>query len=405
MALALWVLLNPVVGLATEYERPGKRKVSEFFRPEFIRGRQYRLQETVFCNGVLNRYTVDSNAGTFEVTGDGALRKLIKEIRAISILRQVSAPEAYTQTLGKSAEKSLQFGEQLIQDPRDAFNGLSKGAYRIVENAYTSATTQRNPHQDSQIEELVALSSYKRGYAYQLGVDVYSSNPILQKELNRVGWASVAGSFTFSLAMMPLGTAGTVVSYSRLGQQIGDVLRDEPPAKLRRMNEQRLVEMGVLPLTAKHFLDHPIFTPRHQTVITTSLGTLQRLPGKDKFIRFILSAENETSANFFMNVTEILRGYQEKVSPLREIAFQGDLVLAKAENGYLFIPLPADYRLWTEDLYRSLAALVKTSTSSDVKTKWELWVTGRVSPSTGGALKRLGILVIENVDQKIEFMD
>ena len=405
VVLALWVLPNPTGANAKEYERPGNRKVSEFFGPDFISGRQYRLRETVFCDGTLNRYTVDSNFGTFEVTGDGALRKLIREVRAISILRQVSEPEAYTQSLGKAAEKPLRFGEHLIQDPVDTFNGVSKGAYRIVQNAYTSATTKRNSYQDSQVEELLAVSAYKRQYAYQLGVDVYSTNPVLQKELNRVGWASVAGSFSFSVAMMPLGTVGTVVGTSRTGQQIVESLREEPPSALRRINEQRLVDMGVSKLTAKHFLDHPSFSPRHQTIITASLGALRRVHGKDKFIRFILSAGNEESANSFMYVAEILRGYQEKISPLREITLRSDLVLARAENGYLFIPFPADYGLWTERLDHTLTPLVRDHHSSDPNAKFELWVTGTLSPLAREELKRLGLLVIENVVQKIEFMD
>ncbi len=404
MALPLWVFLNPTEGNAMVYEHPGTRKASEFFQAEFISGRQYRLRETVFCDGILNRYTVDSNFGTFEVTGDGALRKLLREIRAISFLRRVSEPEAYLLSLGQGAKKPFQFGEKLIEDPVGAFNGVSRGAYRILENAYTSVTTQRNPHQDSQAEELLAFSAYKREYAYQLGVDVYSSNPALQKELNRVGWSSVAGSFSFSVAMLPLGAVGTVASYSRMGQQITDVLRGEPPSKLRRTNEKTLLYMGVSPLTAKHFLDHPAFTPRHQTVITTSLETLWTARGKDRFIKFIMSANNEVSADFFMNIAEMLRGYQERVSPIREITFHSDLVLARAENGYLFIPFPADYGMWTERMDHTLSPLIKACRSSDAKAKFELWLTGMLSPLARDQMKRLGIMVIEDVDQKIEFV-
>jgi hypothetical protein len=405
MAMALWVLLNPAGAIGKEYEHPGTRSVKELFPPEFISGRQYRLRETVFCDGTLNQYTVDSNFGTFEVTGNGALRKLIREIQAISILRQVSGHEAYADSLGKAAEKPLRFGEHLIQDPVDTFHEVSRGVYRTVENAYTSATTKRSPHQDSQAEELLAFSAYKRENAYRLGVDVYSTNPVLQKELSRVGWSSVAGSLSFSAAMMPLGTVGTVVSTSRTGQQVMEALREEPPSALRRINEQKLVDMGVSTLTAKHFLDHPIFSPRHQTVITTSLGALQRVRGKDRFIRFILSAENEASANSFMVVAEILRGYHRQISPLRQITPRSDLVLASAENGYLFIPFPADYGLWTERMDRTLTALVKDRHSSDPNAKFELWVTGTLSPVAREELKRLGILIIENVDQKIELMD
>ena len=53
----------------------------------------------------------------------------------------------------------------------------------------------------------------------------------------------------------------------------------------------------------------------------------------------------------------------------------------------------------------TLSPLVKESRSSDPKAKFELWVTGTLSLFAREELKRLGVLVIENVDQKMEFMD
>jgi hypothetical protein len=54
---------------------------------------------------------------------------------------------------------------------------------------------------------------------------------------------------------------------------------------------------------------------------------------------------------------------------------------------------------------RTLTALVKDRHSSDPNAKFELWVTGTLSPVAREELKRLGILIIENVDQKIDLMD
>jgi hypothetical protein len=106
-----------------------------------------------------------------------------------------------------------------------------------------------------------------------------------------------------------------------------------------------------------------------------------------------------------MVMAEILSGYHAKISPLKQITLRSDLVLASAENGYLFIPFPADYGLWTERMDHTLSPLVKESRSSDPKAKFELWVTGTLSPLAREELKRLGILIIENVNQKIDLMD
>ena len=45
-------------------------------------------------------------------------------------------------------------------------------------------------------QNLLAVSSFKREYARKFDVDVYSTNEVLQKELNSVAWASAAGNLT-----------------------------------------------------------------------------------------------------------------------------------------------------------------------------------------------------------------
>ena len=53
-----------------------------------------------------------------------------------------------------------------------------------------SVTMKHDPAEDAKIEQALFVSSWKRDFAAKHGVDVYSSNKVLQKELNRVGWAA-----------------------------------------------------------------------------------------------------------------------------------------------------------------------------------------------------------------------
>jgi hypothetical protein len=410
VALNLLLALLPAFGHlgAEECEIPTNAKASDILPADRISGPYYRIKDTVVSYGYMYRYTVDSDFGVFEVTRNGALRKLLREIPAIATLRKVSETEAFTKSLGKSVLKPLKLGESLITNPVDTVTGIPKGVGQLFSNAYTSATGKRNPAEDSQAEQLLALSSYKRQYAYQLGVDVYSSNPVLQKELNRVGWASVVASLSFSAAMMPLGVPGMVVSYSRLGQQINEIVKEEPPAKLRQQNEKRLLEMGISKDTTKRFLDHPNFTPRQDTVIATSLSGLRGAKGREDFIRFILAANDEESANFVMNIAEIMKGYHETVSPIKEIKVTSGLVFARAQNSSVLIPFPVDHFFWTEQADEFVRNSIRTRKASG--TPWpaggvDLWVTGTASPLARKTLEQLGIKVTERVDQKIEFAE
>jgi hypothetical protein len=392
---------------AKECETPTNVKAPEILPSDRISGPFHRIKETVVSHGYMYRYTVVSDFGVFEATGNTALRKLLREIPAIASLRKVSETEAFAKSLGKAAVKPLKLGEGLITDPVDTVSGIPKGVYHLFSYAYTSATGKRNPAEDSQVEQLLAFSSYKRQYAYQLGVDVYSSNPVLQKELNRVAWASVAASLSFSAAMMPLGVAGTVVSYSRLGQQVNELTKEEPPVRLRQRNEKGLLEMGISKDVTKRFLDHPNFTPRQDTVIVTSLLALKGAKGREDFIRFVLAASDEESANFVMNIAETMKGYHETVSPVQEIKVVSGLVFARAQNSSVVIPFPVDHFFWTEQADEFVRNSIRTQKSSGKPwpTGLDLWVTGKVSPLARKNLEELGIKVTEKVDQKIEFVD
>ncbi len=408
--LSLFLALLPAFGHleAKECEIPTNAKASEIFQADWISGPYHRVKDAVVSHGYMYRYTVDSDFGVFEVTGNGSLRKLLREIPAIATLRKVSETEAFAKSLGKEVLKPLKLGEGLITNPVDTVTGIPKGVGQLFSNAYTSATGKRNSAEDSQAEQLLALSSYKRQYAYKLGVDVYSSNPVLQKELNRVGWASVAANLSFSAAMMPLGVAGMVVSYSRLGQQINEIVKDEPPAKLRQRNEKGLLEMGISKDATKRFLDHQNFTPRQDTVIVTSLSALKGAKGREDFIRFILAVNDEESANFVMNIAETMKGYHETVSPIQEIRVVSGLVFARAQNASVLIPFPVDHFFWTEQADEFVRNSVRTQKSSGKP--WpaggvDLWVTGTASPLAKKNLGDLGIRVTEKVNQKIEFVE
>jgi hypothetical protein len=94
--------------------------------------------------------------------------------------------------------------------------------------------------------------------------------------------------------------------------------------------------MGVERTLAERFLKYSAFSPRHDTVIVACLEKLSGAQGREAFIRFALSADNEESANFFQNMAEILNPYHETVSPIREIFVPGVLV-ARAANGTVLI--------------------------------------------------------------------
>ena len=75
---------------------------------------------------------------------------------------------------------------------------------------------------------------------------------------------------------------------------------------MRIINEEKLEAMYVPQDLIARFLDHPAFTPRHDTLIVAALSKLQGVKGREKYIELCLRAQDEVGANYFQNIAEIM---------------------------------------------------------------------------------------------------
>jgi hypothetical protein len=186
---------------------------------------------------------------------------------------------------------------------------------------------------------------------------------------------------------------------------VNNLLKAEPPPRLRQINAEKLTAMGVRKELQNQFVDHPAFAPRHDTILVASLANLTYARGRDAFIKLALSADDEVSANFFTQMAETLRGYHETVSPIRQITVIAPVVLAQAANGSVLVPYPLDYGVWTKKADENSARLLATYQGSKGPGTFELWGTGILSPLARQQLTQRGAKVVENVDAQIDFVD
>ncbi|MEE9295736.1 MAG: hypothetical protein V3W34_12340, partial [Phycisphaerae bacterium] len=82
-------------GASQTFEVPANRSAAQILPANLIAGPHYRVRDKVVSYGYMHHFTVDSDFGVFEVTGNGALRKLLREIRAIAGLKKVKQSKAY----------------------------------------------------------------------------------------------------------------------------------------------------------------------------------------------------------------------------------------------------------------------------------------------------------------------
>ena len=252
----------------------------------------------------MHHYTVDSDFGKFDVTGDSALRKLLREIDAIAKLHEVKKTKVYWDALKESGKRPLHFGKNMITHPVDTVSGTVKGVGTLFGNIKEGITETvhgtSDPSADNKAKQILQVATYKREWAYKLGVDPYSSNKALQKELNGVGWAGRPGRLKYNryhfTGNSSSSRSSTVwcASPTRLEEvdeeqrkayvdQINKMVEELPPTRMRLANEEKLAEMGIADELAKQYLDSPHFTPRHDAIIVDSLASLKGAKGREIF--------------------------------------------------------------------------------------------------------------------------
>lgn len=388
---------------APKFEVPQTLSASAILPADMLSGPHYKVRDRVVTYGYMHSFVVDSDYGVFDVTGDLALRKLIREIGAIASLQEVKKGRAFVDGVKTAASKPVEFGANLITDPVDTVSGVPKGIAALFQNVKTGLTTQSDAGQDSKMAQAMTVSANKRELARNLGVDVYSRNKVLQKELNSVAWATALGSLSVSAALAPVGGAAVAaVSASRGAQQLNDLVNEYPPQRLREMNQQKMDAMSIPPDVALRFLDSQVYTPTERTAIVESLDALSGAKGREVFILQVLSAEDEESTDYFVHVAEMLKWYHTAVSPIREISVYGPMIFAHTGNGTAFIPLPLDCAMWTEKSSQRVPAAVNAYKAMNPGTKkMECWVTGTVSKMAKEEGSKIGLKAVEKVENRI----
>jgi hypothetical protein len=270
---------------AADYETPKNRSVKDVLPAATAAGPDYTVTDPVVADGYMYQFKVKSPYAAFDVTGTGALCKLEREIWAIGQLKQVTKSDAFLKSLKDQAGKPLVFAKDVVTRPEETLSGIPKGVGRLFNNASSAITNTKDPSQESTAKEVLLVGSFKRDYAARFDVDPYSSNPVLQAELDKIGKAAAFGSWTASAAMIPIsGPASSVITATSLAKSFNNIVATEPPSRIRVINEEKLKQMGIADDLAKRYLDHPVYTPRQDLLLVDSLHRLGTATGRDAYL-------------------------------------------------------------------------------------------------------------------------
>src|SRR4029077_4310143 len=207
----------------------------------------------------------------FEANGNEMLVTRIKEINAIARLKEVSRTEEFKNALTKAAKSPIASAKNIVTDPVNTISNAPKGLMKFMRRAGESIKDIGNKSESpeaagSRMQQLIGFADEKRKVAISLGVDPYTTNTVLQHELDGIAWASFAGGATFTLTTLPVsGAAGTALTVTEVSGDFNNILKEKSPTDLRIMNRKALLDLGATEKEAERFLNDNAFSPSAQT--------------------------------------------------------------------------------------------------------------------------------------------
>ena len=393
--------LSVATGSESYTQTPLKLKASEVLPPGVLKGLNYQVDEDVVNDGLINIYSITSDFGEFEAEGIAELRMRIAEIKALSLMEEMEKKEIFGDALKEGVKAPFKGVAALVTEPVETGKAAAKGVGQLFSNIGRSFVSD-DPDQDNPASVLVGYDVAKRKFAHELDVNPYSDNELFRKQLGNISKAAVAGGLTPRAAMAAVdSTAVTVARVTGTTKAMKELVRDNPPGKLDKINRKKLESMGVSESLAEAFLDNYTYDPYEETLLVGELEVMQGVAGRDNFIAVANKASEASVARYYRLMAQMMGAYHSDIKNAKEIRNIKGILSLYRDDGVLVLLSPVDHVFWTQRLDNRLNEFeTGIKEFKDVKKK-EVWITGAFDQKAKQHFEDRGWNVIEQAEKNL----
>lgn len=280
---------------------------TELVPEAWLKGPYHRIRDRVPVNGGFGVFVLESDFGELVVESVELLEIRIGELPAIAALATVSSFETFVDATAESGRRAAEALAKVLGDPVGTVSGLPSGIARLVRRTLRvvrqvaldlgDAIRERRERTASENEEesdaeqtlsaasqqgqrlllrYIGYNRARRELAARLGVDPYTTNPLLNAQLDELAWAELGGQVGFRAA---LGATGALAEAVSVSQRLDRLVWELPPADIRHRNESLLLGAGFPGPAVRRFLRNGAFSPGLQIAFTDRLKRSPPSPG------------------------------------------------------------------------------------------------------------------------------
>ena len=190
-------------------------------------------------------------------------------------------------------------------------------------------------------------------------------------------------------------TVGMVLTVTSLAA-MQDLLKDNPPSALNKINKEKLQAMAIPDPQIEAFLKNYNYSPTEKTLPVEALNRMGDVKGREVFIAHATAAPDKTVARWMQQRAEMMANYVNELGP-GDIVDVGDDPLLLTRDGVVLAVVPTDYLAWSEELSQAAQRVAQDIAGrSDVKAQ-AIWSEGEVDPVARKAMEGRGWEVQEDV--------
>ena len=397
------------------YETPGVLIASDILPPELKSGTKYSVRGVTDTTtdtgtfGFTHRFEITSSYGDFEAFCIDMVRIRAHEINVIAVLQDIKQTKAFKKAIKEARKSPYKKAVDLILDPVGTITGVPKGGWRFIARSGEMVKGGPEGREGGHAEALTDFFKIKCRYAYKLGVNVYSKNKVLQKELNSVSMAEFASGAETSLLFTKAGKNAEglmlkdakdlkIITRSPFLDEIDKMLLGNTPDDLEIINREKLKQIVEEDYVIEGFLNHDNYSPRNKTIIVHALAKMDGIKNRDIFIKQAILVDNDEIAFIYQRMAEMTYDYHKNVKPVAEIIPVRKMVANYTSDKTIINILPIDNLYWSEPTDLFVSALLQLSKSEDRPvTQVIMWISGKATSQAKEVLTGRGIVIKENM--------
>ena len=397
MSLVLGILIATTPAAAQDYQKvPVTFHVEEVLPKEVIDSPYYSIGKTVRNDGLINTYELKTADGSTSVESTALLYIRLNELRAIERMAELKKTDVYKEAVVKTGTKPLETAKDAITSPIDTTKNVVSGIGKFFGDVGRAALSD-DPYQEGVLKTAIGYAPVKRKFAFQFGVDPYSSYQPLQDALNEVAWTAVGGSLTVRVAFMAIpAPAKMAVTLSGTAGGMKELVRDKSPDELENINRERMAAMGVNEDLGEAFLRNQLFNPQEKTLLVGALSTMEGVANRSRMILAASPVNDETIALFMRQRAEWMARYAMQ-EPVQRIVMVSAAPFLRTKSGKVVGIFPLDHIRWTQMVARREQAMSESLERMFGNVEKAFLVTGTVDPEARKILESKGWTVQERI--------